>query len=185
MVDLALIGYSAIATLCMAVLIVVVVNRDVWLPAIGRMVSTISRQWQASLDRARAQKARRDALYGWGDMSSPELVLSQDRTSSNGGSSGSYDPVLGHQHHAEPGEPDESEPARESFARQLEKEELIILLAVQRTTDGAYTYSANQITAFVGGAAAPIKATIANVRGKKETPRPAARIDRPANGWGS
>jgi len=176
MVDLNLILYSLIVAAVMAAIAVIGTR----LPAI---VSTISYHWQTSLDRARAQKAKREALYGYADMSSSELVLLHDRTSSDGGSSGFHDPVPGHQHHLEPTEPEENEPPRESFARQLEKEELIILLAVQRNADGVYTYSANQITAFVGGAAAPIKATIANVRGKKEVIRPAARIERPVNGW--
>jgi hypothetical protein len=109
------------------------------------------------------------------------VVPNQDGTSSDGGSASSRDLVPGHQHHAEPVELGDQEPA--AFARQLAKEELIILLAVQRNEDGGYRYSANQITAFVGGAAAPIKATIATVRGKKEQPPPGAPLRRPVNGW--
>lgn len=113
------------------------------------------------------------------DMSSGESVLDRFGTGSHSGSTSSSDPVLGQQHHAEPQEPGESEPV----IRQLDKEELIILLAVQRNADGGYLYSANQITTFVGGAAAPIKATIAGVRGKKETPAPPKSLYRPVNGW--
>ena len=112
-----------------------------------------------------------------------ELVLDDMRTSSNGGSSGSGDLVPGQQHHAEPGEPGDLEPDEKSFARQLEREELIIMLAVQRRPNGDYLYSANDITKFVGGAAASVKNTIANVRGRKETPPPAKSLSRPVNGW--
>lgn len=107
------------------------------------------------------------------------MVLDDDSTSSFSGSSGSEVVGLGQQNHAEPTEPQESEPR----LRQLSKEDLIILLAVQRNDEGGYRYSSNQITAFVGGAAAPIKATIAAVRGKKETPPVGAPLKRPANGW--
>lgn len=183
MVDLALIAYSCIAALCVAMTIVLVTNRDAWLPIVARLVSRVMDSWQSSVERAKAQKARRDRLYGYTDMSSYELVREQFGTSSRTGSTGSGDPVLAQQHQPEPVEPGESEPARESFARQLEKEELIILLAVQRSADGGYLYSANQITTFVGGAAAPIKATIANVRGKREAPAPVKSLHRPINGW--
>lgn len=115
--------------------------------------------------------------------SSPELVLDDPRTSSGSGSTGSSDLVLAQQHQVEPVEPGKSEPGEKSFARQLAREELIITLAVQRKDNGDYLFSANQITAFVGGAAAPVKATIANVRGKKETSPPVKSLHRPANGW--
>ena len=117
------------------------------------------------------------------DMSSDEPVLASDRTSSIGGSGGSWDLVPGQQHHAEPAEPGDSEPDENTFARQLAREELIIMLAVQRRENGDYLFSANEITKFVGGAAATVKNTIANVRGRKETPPPARSITRPPNGW--
>lgn len=111
-----------------------------------------------------------------------EPVRDQFRTSSSGGFAGSGDPVLAQQNQAELQEPDENEPPREPFARQLAKEELIILLAVQRNSEGGYLYSANQITSFVGGAAAPIKAIIATVRGTSK-PILGTAIKRPVNGW--
>ena len=183
MIDLAFIGYCLIATLGTGAAIVLVVNRDVWLPAVGRMVSIISGGWHTSVERARAQKARREQAYGYADYVEDEAVLGQFRTSSSGGSAGSSDPVLVQQNQVEPQEPGENEPLRESFTRQLAKEELIILLAIQRNANGDYIWSANQITSFVGGAAAPIKATVATVRGKKETPAPGAPLRRPVNGW--
>lgn len=172
MVDLNLILYTAIGAGILALIAIVGSNADV-------IVSTLSTHWQASIERARAQKARREALYGWG----AEPVRGDFRTGSSGGFAGSGDPVPGQQHHVEPREPGENEPGREPALRQLGKEELIVLLAVQRNDEGGYRYSANQITSFVGGAAAPIKETIATVRGKKEMPRAGAPLKRPANGW--
>jgi hypothetical protein len=101
-----------------------------------------------------------------------------ERTGLMSGSPSSSDPVRGQQNQAEPREPLEREP----LLRQLDKEDLIVLLAVQRNDEGGYRYSANQITAFVGGTAAPIKATIATVRG---TPKatPGIPLKRPVNGW--
>lgn len=112
-----------------------------------------------------------------------EPVLAMDRTSSIGPRHGSGDPVRGQQHQAEPQEPGENEPGEKSFARQLAREELIVMLAVQRKDNGDYLFSANEITKFVGGAAAPVKNTIANVRGRKEVPPPAKSLTRPVNGW--
>lgn len=183
MVDLALLAYSGIAALCVMIAIILVTNHGAWLPIVARLVSTITAGWQSSVEQAKAQKARRERLYGYTDMSSYAPVREQFGTGSPGGSSGSDDPVLGQQHQLEPAEPGDGEPAPESLVRQLDKEELIIVLAVQRNADGGYLYSANQITTFVGGAAAPIKATIATVRGKRETPSPVKSLQRPINGW--
>lgn len=110
-----------------------------------------------------------------------ELVRAQIGTGSIGGSAGSGDPVRGQQNHLEPVEPGNDEPP--PITRQLGKEEMIVLLAVQRNDDGGYLWSANDITKFVGGTAAPIKATIATVRGTKDMPKPGAPLKRPANGW--
>lgn len=110
-----------------------------------------------------------------------ELVRTSFGTGSEGGSIGSGDLVRGQQNHLEPIEPSDGEPP--PITRQLGKEELIVLLAVQRNDDGGYLWSANQITSFVGGTAAPIKATIATVRGTKDAPRPGSPLKRPANGW--
>lgn len=112
-----------------------------------------------------------------------ELVLEAERTSADAGSASSPDPVPGHTYQLEPQEPTNSEPARDSIFRQHAREDVIVMLAMQRNADGGYLWSANQITGFVGGTAAPVKATIAAVRGKKETPPPAQSLQRPAKGW--
>jgi hypothetical protein len=168
MVDLQLIGYTAIGVAILAAIALIGSH-------FNAIVSTVSGEWNRTIERARRQKASRERLYGY----AAEPVLGSNRTSSDAGSSGSRYPVPGQQNQLEPGEPGDGEP----FARQLAKEELIILLAVQRNADGGYLYSANQITTFVGGTAAPIKATIANVRGKKEQPAPLRSLQRPMNGW--
>jgi hypothetical protein len=93
--------------------------------------------------------------------------------------------VFADTHHLELEEPGENEPAPEPIRlRQLPRADLIILLAVQRKEEGGYLFSANQITAFVGGTAAPVKALIAEIRAEKQAePLPPGRIDRPASGW--
>lgn len=94
-------------------------------------------------------------------------------------------PVLGQQNQIEPTEPTQNEPATEPFSlRQLPRRDLIVLLAVQRKEDGGYSFSANQITAFIGGTAAPVKELIADVRsGRKEEVKQPGHIERPTNGW--
>lgn len=154
--DVKVIGLGSIGLLCLFLFASIVINRiDVW--AVVRRYVTV--------------------------RLADEPVLADYRTSSTGGSTGSEMVVPGQQHHAEPVEPGEIEPDEKSFARQLAREELIIMLAVQRKDNGDYLYSANEITKFVGGAAAPVKATIANVRGRKETPPPSRSLSRPVNGW--
>lgn len=94
---------------------------------------------------------------------------------------------LADMHQLELEEPGENEPADEPIQlRQLPRVHLIVLLAVQRKEEGGYLFSANQITSFVGGTAAPVKALIAEVRAEKqEEPKQPGRVDRPANGWSS
>jgi hypothetical protein len=168
MVDMQLIIYSAIGAGVLAAIALIGSN-------MSTIVSSLSR-WNADMiERGRAQRERRARVYGY----AAEPVLDERRTSSSGGSAGSWDLVPGQQNHPEPLEPQDSEP----FARQLAREELIIMLAVQRKDNGEYLFSANEITKFVGGAAAPVKNTIANVRGRKETPPPARSLTRPMNGW--
>ncbi len=93
--------------------------------------------------------------------------------------------VLADTHQAELEEPGENEPVAEPIhLRQLPRVHLIVLLAVQRKEEGGYLYSANEITSFVGGTAAPVKALIAEVRAEKQQEqKQPGRIDRPANGW--
>lgn len=171
MVDMQLLIYAAIGTGVLAALALIGSHAD-------RIIAALTAQWAIAIAHGRAQKARRERAYGY-VLSSDEAVLDPFGTGSVAGSAGSGEPVLRQQNQSEPAEPDAHEPA----LRQLGKEELIILLAVQRNEDGAYRYSANQITAFVGGAAAPIKETIATVRGRKEAPKPGAPLKRPVNGW--
>lgn len=100
--------------------------------------------------------------------------------------------VRAHQNQLEPAEPDQIEPEREpsevTINNRMGRTELIALLAVQRKDDGGYVFSSNQITAFVGGTAAEVKAQIAAIRNppKPETPAQIERgksLRRPAEGW--
>lgn len=94
--------------------------------------------------------------------------------------------VLTDTHQAEPVEPAPIEPPREPVSlRKIPKTDLIVLLAVQRKENGDYLYSANEITDFIGGTAAPIKKLIAEVR-DEAPPEQAARLGhlpRPIGGW--
>lgn len=83
----------------------------------------------------------------------------------------------------EPSELSVREPARDPLiiSHNMSRKELTILLAAQKTDEGAYRWSANKIAEFVGGTAAEVKGWVADVRGKRE---PAAHsLRRPANGW--
>lgn len=89
MVDLALIAYSMVGAICVALAIVLVTNRAAWLPIIGRVVSIISGDWRASLERARLQKAQRERLYGYAEpepLSSDEFSLLNDAEPETNGS---------------------------------------------------------------------------------------------------
>lgn len=108
-------------------------------------------------------------------------------TGSVGAQTSSHDPVLAGTHQVEPEEPYQNEPGREpsSSLRNLSRLEEIVWLATLRNEDGNYRHSANEITKFVGGTAADVKATIAAVRAKSTpAPKPSSRLDRdPVNGW--
>jgi|ERR1051325_2293233 hypothetical protein len=62
-------------------------------------------------------------------------------------------------------------------------EELIKVLSVLQRQSGDYLLSANKIRDSVGGADAAVKAQVSALRPKKEQPRPASSIRRPADGW--
>jgi len=98
--------------------------------------------------------------------------------------------VRGQTHQIELGELPKNEPAHEpsviAITARLERAELITLLAVQKNTDGGYTFSANKITEFVGGTAADVKAQIAAIRNPPKQAEPPERgksLRRPAEGW--
>lgn len=83
---------------------------------------------------------------------------------------------------------DVAELPRIDINARMTRAELITLLAVQKAEDGAYRYSANQITGFVGGTAADVKKLIAEIR-EPVAPLPAPTVERgkslqrPAGGW--
>ncbi len=117
-------------------------------------------------------------------MSSGEVVQGGSRTSSIDGSIGSSDAVLADAHQVNGPEPIEIEPASElGSLRNMSRKDLVILLAVQRNSDDSYRWSANDITKFVGGTAADVKAVIAAVRGPKSVPTTPASVPRPKGGW--
>lgn len=101
-----------------------------------------------------------------------------------GSSTGSADPVPAQQHQAEP----ELVP---NFARALAyisqhnftSDEAADVLASIKVGDD-YLLSANKIRDIVGGNEAVVKARVAARRPKAEPPKPSARLERPANGWG-
>lgn len=187
MVDLALIAYSFAGALCVAIAIVLVTNRATWLPIVGRIVSAISGDWRASLERARAQKARRERLYGYADITSSMAgagEASAFRSGATGEATSADDLRRGQQHQVAADFDSENASDRESIIlRQLARAELIAMLAVQRKDDGSYMWSSNEIKKFVPGSDGPIGEIVATIRGKKEGPPAGAPLRRPANGW--
>lgn len=140
------------------------------------IVSSLSRGWATSLDRARQQKAAREELYGY--VQSGELAESHQ----NG--TGSVGPVLSQQNQ----ESQNQNATFEMFAdylseHNLSDEQLITVLALLRRLNGDDLLSANKIRDTVGGADATVKALIAPHRKPRPRPKPPARLDRPPNGW--
>lgn len=79
---------------------------------------------------------------------------------------------------------EDQEPLRAALHSHLSRLEVLTLLAVQKTPDGDYLYSANKIAELVGGARQPTLDQIAVVRGtRKEEPSARSRLDRPEKGW--
>jgi hypothetical protein len=104
---------------------------------------------------------------------------------SEGGSrTGFADPVLGQQNHTEP-EPVLKIEQVIAFLTEhnLTDEQATIMFAVMRREDGEHFLSANKIRDVVGGADAVVKAQVAAYRPRQSRPKPAARLERPANGW--
>lgn len=101
-----------------------------------------------------------------------------------GSGTGSANPVLAQQHQAEP----ELVP---NFTRALAyisqhnftSDEAADVLASIKVGDD-YLLSANKIRDIVGGNEAAVKARVAARRPKVALPKPSARLERPANGWG-
>lgn len=67
----------------------------------------------------------------------------------------------------------------------LTDDEAIVILALIRRQDGNDLLSANKIREIVGGNEGRVKAHVAAHRKPRPRPKVAARIERPANGWGS
>lgn len=65
----------------------------------------------------------------------------------------------------------------------MSDEEAIKYLAVARRLNGDHLLSANKIRDVVGGSDAVVKLQVAALRPKKEQPKPATSIRRPADGW--
>jgi hypothetical protein len=65
----------------------------------------------------------------------------------------------------------------------LTDEQAIDLFATAHRAPDDYFISANKLRDAIGGNEAAVKARVASRRPKPPTPRPAARLDRPANGW--
>lgn len=180
MVDLALIAYSLIAAISTAIVIVLVTNRGAWMPIIGSLVSRVSYAWSDTVERGRAQKARRDRLYGYDPISSSDGA----DTSRAGASTGAGLVVPPQQHQVAP----ELVPTFDLLKayltdHTLTDDEAIELLALARRSSGDDLVSANKIRDIVGGNEGKVKAHVAAFRKPRLKPRSADRLDRPANGW--
>lgn len=145
------------------------------------IVSIVSHIKQRMAEEGEARRAYRQRVYGYAHMSSK--AVSSARTIIEPREPDIRTPDA---NHLEPEEPAVREPAREPInLRQLPKQDLIVLLAVQRDEEEKYIYSSNDITKFVGGTAADVKALIAAVRAEKPIEQAArlGHLPRPANGW--
>jgi hypothetical protein len=76
----------------------------------------------------------------------------------------------------------EYEPPPAPLRHNLSRLELLTLLAVQKNAAGGYRYSANAITAFVGGTRSENLEVVSSIRGVKKGPAPTS-VQRPARGW--
>jgi hypothetical protein len=65
----------------------------------------------------------------------------------------------------------------------LTDEQAIDLFATAHRAPDDYFISANKLRDAIGGNEAAVKARVASHRPKPPAPRPAARLERPANGW--
>lgn len=197
--------------LCVSIIGMLWTQRD----SIGRIVAD---HWRESLEKARQQKAAREQLYGYvdlsqrqrqGDFQQRKFAQSVNRFSPRRPEDAWYagddhmssaaespvrttlepvEPVVvrGHTHQPEPDEPPVREPAYEpAQMRRLPKHDLIVLLAVQRDDEGKYVYSSNDITKFIGGTAADVKALISAVRDEQPADQVARlnHLSRPIGGW--
>lgn len=130
------------------------------------------------------------AIDWWRDGVAQAESIVMSKSAENAPGTGSVpagtDLVPAHQYQAEAGTPRENVPAPEPprISHNLEQNELIILLTVQKR-DGAYRFSANEIAALVGGKRSDVLDLIASVRNppKPAEPPMAPRLDRPPGGW--
>lgn len=172
MVDLALVAYSIIAAISTAITIVLVTNRGEWVPIVRSLVSSVFDAWADTVERARAQKARRERLYGYGiepdsigiEPVVPAVVL----------------PALEAEYTGT------SVPVREIASRA----DALDILARARV-DGKYLFTANKLAdLFTGTAYAASRNIILDEVAKIRNPEkiaPAAThgapLKRPVNGW--
>ncbi len=106
-------------------------------------------------------------------------------TSSPPARTGFRAPVLRQPVRVIPQEPIRTEPPNEPLTTLpiMDDAALIKFLAELRTPEGDYRFSANRIRDIVGGADAVVKSQVARYRPKPPAPKPAAHLERPANGW--
>jgi hypothetical protein len=141
------------------------------------IVSIVSGQWRTSLERARAQKARRDRLYGYVESGFAEDDPGADTDADWA--------VLPRQHQAASElVPDFSTIKAYLIDHTLTDDEAIELLALARRSSGDDLLSANKIRDIVGGNEGKVKARVAAHRKPRPRPKGAPRLERPAKGWG-
>ncbi len=163
-----------IGCVCVGIAIALWVNRAAWL-------SIVSSQWQASIERARAQKARRERLYGYADITSTDTEPATNQRFSSGFAS----PVPGQQNQEFQNQNTNFEMVKAFLSEHnLNDEQVVITLALIRRASGDELLSANKIRDIAGGADGVVKPIVAAHRKPRPKPRLPARIDRPVNGWG-
>jgi hypothetical protein len=144
------------------------------------LVSIVSSQWRHSIERARAQKARRDRLYGYADITSTNTEPAMNQRFG----SGFAVPVPGQQNQEFQNQFVDFEDVKTFLAEHnLSDEQVVITLALIRRANGDELLSANKIRDIAGGADGAIKPIVAAHRKPRPKSRPQARIARPPGGW--
>jgi hypothetical protein len=148
------------------------------------VAAVLALNWRSELaafGRAAFSLARRGFAYLF-------YVTLQQRAGSSGNPAGagtnSAPVVLAQQHQAASAPVPDFEAVLDFLAKHnLTDEQAIDLFATAHRASDDYFISANKLRDAIGGNEAAVKARVASRRPKPPAPRPAARLERPVNGW--
>lgn len=166
-----------------------------WLARLDIWLVAISLGFLAWLE-SRALRRKIGTLWGWLMAWNEERSVNRLRSvsvSGGGGQGGSYRfapapnrPAEPDTHQIEPASLSTEELINNLTDRGLTREQLLTLLAKVKKMDGDLWLSANRISATIGGTNADNLAAVRTIRGDAAPAHPsppAARLERPRNGW--